>query len=170
MADDSSYYVDDAYDAPYYVEPDTMSDTEYMYNYTLNPPNTRSSIETSIESEYVYDEEDEYVLSSHDMNEVSNPSQNIALEDKRPTHKKNEEGVYDGVDYELSPRVTKDTGLGDIQKDEKVEKEEQKRWLRLSKKTIIILSFVGVCLIVAIVAGIICSLPGTSFDVICCIK
>ena len=150
------------YDASYYVEPNIISYSEYVYNDTLNPPSTRSSLEASRESEYVYDDDGEYVLHYPDMRNHSKELESNGLEYKRPGHKKSEDNVYDELDYDISPRVTKSGELKDAQNNQKVEKDALKRGLSLRMKTIIILSFVGVSVIVAIIAAVLFSHPGTS--------
>ena len=129
------------------------------------------------ESEIVYD--DEYVNNRDPADEVEYvlPIQTIPKQEKifnskdpaskRPGHCKTVENVYDELDYELSPRVGFQSN-SDKCNDSKTMKKESgtplelqlKLTLHLSKRSIIIMSIFSICLLGAIIIGVVISLQG----------
>ena len=141
------------------------------------------SSEADIQGEYVYYEEhdeieDEYVydenpsdngrsLPSADSSTNSKCREQNDRFDRRPKHMETIEGIYDELDYDLSnPTMTNPTmdsknETSSNNKSETKEKNNFKTKLKLNKKTIIIVSIFGTCVIGAITIGVVLSIQGT---------
>ena len=123
------------------------------------------------ENEYVSNrdstDEIEYVLPSQIEPKEDKIFQNKDAASKRPGHCKTAENVYDELDYELSPRVGFESKPNKSNDNNAMKKEsgtplefQLKLTFHLSKKSIIIMSIFSICLLGAIIVGIIVSLQG----------
>ena len=141
MSNDYAEYV-------YYEESEIVCENEYVSN--------RDSTD-----------EIEYVLPSQIEPKEDKIFQNKDAASKRPGHCKTVENVYDELDYELSPRVGFESKANKSNDSKAIKLEsgtplefQLKLTFHLSKKSIIIMSILSICLLGAIIVGIIVYLKG----------
>ena len=97
------------------------------------------------------DDPGEYVLERKKSKESIASEAKVAENVRKPCHAKTIPGVYDYLDYEISPRTQHDCDQ-DIRLNDKEEVSKRKK--------IIFASFIGVCLIVAFALGLFSILQG----------
>ena len=122
-----------------YDDPEYTCDFEYVYDVEPKSSYSRNETKTSNDGEYVYDcDAGEYVLEKTRKTSNSNPKSTVAPRNNKPGHKKTVPDLYDELDYELSPRI-------EVGKKEGISKQ----------KKIIFVSVLGVCLVGAVVTGVV---------------
>ena len=141
----------------YYDMPEVTNPPDGSNNAELDLPRSRNDQVDDIPWEYVYDEDDGvYVLERRARPSGSNPTAIPAPEARRPGHKRADPGVYDELDYELSPRT-----LGGSDHPATLENRRKR-----SKQTkVLILSILLTLLIGAVSASIVLIIQGNYFSI-----
>ena len=136
-----------------YENSEITDESEYVYDEGPDSTNYKNSIRRSYDAEYVYDEDDgEYVLERDDRPNVSNAMKQSVQENKKPGHKITDAGLYNELDYDLSPRNEKLSEKIDVHSDKLATIESKKNCQMTKKKKIIIVTFLGICSICTIIA------------------
>ena len=136
-----------------YENSEITDESEYIYDEGPESPNSKNSIRRSYDPEYVYDEDDgEYVLDRDDRPNVSNAMKQSIQENKKPGHKITDAGLYNELDYDLSPRNEKTSEKIEVHSDKAATIEWKKKCQMTKKKKIIIVTFLGICFIGTIIA------------------
>ena len=131
-----------------YENSEITDESEYVYDEGSESPNSKNSIRRSYDPEYVYDEGDsEYVLKRDDRPNLSNTSKQSTQDIKKPGHKVTDAGLYNELDYDLSPRNEKLPEKIEVHSDKAASMESKKNCQMTKKKIIIIVAFFGICFI-----------------------
>ena len=128
-----------------YENSEITDESEYVYDEGPDSTNSKNSIRRSYDAEYVYDEDDgEYVLERDDRPSVSNATKKSSQETKKPGHKTTEDGLYNELDYDLSPRNEKVSENIEVHSDKVASLESKKKCQITKKKKTIIVAILGI--------------------------
>ena len=136
---------------------DVMNESEYVYYGDPVASPARNSLSKSNNGEYIYDEDEEYVLERNDKTKVSDSKVRSISENKKPTHKETVPGIYNELDYNLSPRAQENSGntLG-VQ-------SQEKKWGLTKCKKIVIVSVIGFLLAGGVVIAMVIGIQGKMY-------
>ena len=139
---------------------DIMNESEYVYYGDPVASPVRNSLSKSNNGEYIYDEDEEYVLECKDKTKVSDSKVRSISENKKPTHKETVSGIYNELDYELSPRAQENSGnTSGLQKQEK-------KWSLTKCKKIIIASLTGLFIAGGVAIAIVVGIQGKMYHAV----
>ena len=133
---------------------EVMNESEYVYYGDLEASKARNSLRKSNNGEYIYDDDEEYVLEYNDKTKVSDSKVRSISENKKPTHKETVPGIYNELDYNLSPRTQENSGnrLG-LQ-------NQEKKWGNSKCKKIVIVPVIGLLLAGGVVIAMLIGIQG----------
>ena len=139
---------------------ESSNDLGFVYNYE-----EPAIIEDEYYDEYIYQEEPEdqvtYVLPSQRFSEDSGTEEVSASVPQRPGHARTIPGIYDELDYTISPRVTPESTHQHHRGNEGTQEKSNKEFLIFNKKVFIIASILLTCVIGGVIVGVIFFLQGT---------
>ena len=153
----NKYYVNDevtdvGIECEYVYEEGSIDDGTYVYEEESKKRCTYNDLEESVHTyENIHVEPDEDCYHEDDDSEYAlektTKKKELNTENSKPKHKKSDAGVYDELDYTLSPRNesarTDETAGKDI--------ENKDSWFNQQK--IVIISVIAIFLLVVVVAG-----------------
>lgn len=131
--------------------PEYTDVSEHAYEEGSNAPYSRNA--TNDDDEYVYDEA-VYVVEKKSGTKYPNQTNASHPEIKKPGHKRTDPGIYDELDYELSPSVEVDLEGKGVNHDKTILTDSTTNDVGSKKKKTIIGSVLGVSVVAAIFGSI----------------
>ena len=145
-------------DYVYYEESDVPNESNYKYK---QDPTIQRTSHPNQDGNYINDYDDgEYVLDHKDLRKSPKVLKQSAPEIKKPGHKGSVLDVYDELDYELSPRIQDRSIKNENKGDKTMLMEPENEGGSSKKKIICFASVLLICLIGAIVVGIVFAIQG----------
>ena len=145
-------------DYVYYEESDVQNESNYKYR---KDPTIQRTSHPNHDGNYINDYDDgEYVLDHKDLKKSPKVLKQSAPEIKKPSHKNSIKDVYDELDYELSPRIQDRSIKNENKGDKTMLMESECEGGSSKKKKICLASALGICLIGAMVVGVIFASQG----------